>query len=151
MQTLKDRLNKLRPIYLICGYLLLLLILTYFKIQPYNYNLSSLIGLWKGFVELNPSLIDKAFVVYNDGGYDGQFFYLIAKSLFTEGLNSFPIMDSFFIRFNRIGLSLLAGSLSGIFGFDSYPIITLGLLTLFHIYSFKLLFGILDTELKYLS
>ena len=111
MQTLKDRLNKLRPIYLICGYLLLLLILTYFKIQPYNYNLSSLIGLWKGFVELNPSLIDKAFVVYNDGGYDGQFFYLIAKSLFTEGLNSFPIMDSFFIRFNRIGLSLLAGFL----------------------------------------
>ncbi|MBP9161722.1 MAG: hypothetical protein KBF99_01005 [Leptospiraceae bacterium] len=151
MQNLKDRLNTLNPIYLIWGYLLLLLILTYFKIQPYNYNLSSLIGLWKGFAELNPSLIDKAFVIYNDGGYDGQFFYLIAKSLFTEGLNSFPIMDSFFIRFNRIGLSLLAGFLSSIFGFGSYPIITLCLLTLFHIYSFKLLFGILDTEIKYLS
>ncbi len=151
MQNYKNRISRISPIFFICGYLLLIIVLIIFKIKPYNYNLSSLIGIWKGFAELNPGLIEKGFTIYNDGGYDGQFFYLISKSLFTEGFQSFPILDSFFLRFNRIGLSVLSGFLAFLFGFKFYPIITLIILISLHIYSFILLRKILDPEIKYLS
>ncbi len=151
MQNYKDKINQISPIFFICGYLLLIITLVIFKIKPYNYNLSSLLGIWKGFAELNPGLIEKGFIIYNDGGYDGQFFYLISKSLFTEGFQSFPILDSFFLRFNRIGLSVLSGFLANFFGFKFYPIITLIILISLHIYSFKLLQRMLEPGMKYLS
>ncbi len=151
MQNFKEKLNRINPFYVICGYLLLLLILLLFKIYPYGYNISALIGIWKGFAELNPDLIDKGFVIYNDGGYDGQFFYLISKSLFTGGVQSFPILDSFLLRFNRIGLPLLTGVLNFFTGFHFYPMTTLLLLVALHIYSFQVLYKILDSEIKYLA
>lgn len=151
MQNFKHRLNTINPCTIICGYLLLVGILIFFKISAYEYNLSSLIGIWKGFAVENSNLIDKGFVIYNDGGYDGQFFYLVSKSLFTEGIQSFPILDSFFLRFNRIGLPILAGVLNAIIGFQFYPISTLILLLFFHLLSFYLLYKILDSEIKYLS
>jgi hypothetical protein len=151
MQNFKHRLNTINPLFIICGYLSLVSILILLKIGSYEYNLSSLIGIWKGFADQNSNLINKGFVIYNDGGYDGQFFYLISKSLFTEGLQSFPILDSFFLRFNRIGLPVLAGVLNTIIGFQFYPITTFLLLLFFHLLSFYLLYKILDSEIKYLS
>ena len=151
MANFKILLNRVSPLYLICGYFLLFIALTLFKIQPYNFNISSLVGIWKGFVELNPTLIDKGFIIFNDGGYDGQFFYIISKSIFTNGLESFPILDSFYLRFNRLGLSLLSGFISIFVGFSFYPMITLLLLLFMHILSFFILYKMLKKSNKYLS
>ncbi|HMW03828.1 MAG TPA: hypothetical protein PK079_03540 [Leptospiraceae bacterium] len=144
-------LNKISPVYFISGYLLLVSLLTYIKITPYDLNLSSLIGLWQGFANLNSHLIDNNFIVFYDGGYDGQFFYLISKQLFMNGLENLPILDSFFIRFNRLGLSLLAGTFSYVIGFQYYAIITLLVLHFIHLMAFILIRKILSNENKYLS
>ncbi len=151
MLQFKNLLNRINLIYPICGYLLLVVLLVFFKIKFYNYNLSSLIGIWKGFSSLNPDLIEKNFIIFTEGGYDGQFFYLIAKSLYTSGLESFPVLDSFYLRFNRIGLPILSGMISKLFGFSNYSFITLSVLTLTHIYSFILLFKMLTSHNKLLS
>lgn len=151
MKKFKNFLNQINFIYMITIYIFLLLCLVFFKTKSYEFNISSLIGIWKGFAELNPTLIEKGFIVYNDGGYDGQFFYLISKSLFINGFDTFPILDSFYLRFNRLGLSLLSGTITSVFGFKYYPYTTLSLLTVFHIYSFFLLHKLLSYKNKYLS
>jgi len=151
MKKFKNFLNQINVFCMISIYILLLLCLVFFKTKSYEFNLSSLIGIWKGFAELNPTLIERGFILYNDGGYDGQFFYLISKSLFLNGLDSFPILDSFYLRFNRLGLPLLSGIITSIFGFKYYPYTTLSLLTFFHIYSFLLLYQLLISKNKYLS
>lgn len=147
----KFKLNKLSPYYFIGGYLLLISILVFFKTKPYNFNFSSLIGIWKGFADLNSNLIDKNFVILYDGGYDGQFFYIIGKQLFTSGLNSLPVLDSFYLRFNRIGLPILSGLTSSLISFKYYPIITLVVLNGLHILSFLIIRKILSEPNKYLS
>ncbi|MCW7492709.1 hypothetical protein ND861_08755 [Leptospira sp. 2 VSF19] len=106
--------------------------LIYSKTAPYEHSLSALIGIWEGFYQINPNLVDSQFVIYKSGGYDGQFFYFLAKDMFVGG-DWDLIVDSYHFRFHRIGLSLFVGLFSLIFGFTHYPIITL--LFLFLVFS----------------
>ncbi|MCP5496755.1 MAG: hypothetical protein H7A23_19570 [Leptospiraceae bacterium] len=131
-------------------YIILNVILIYYRIKPYDYNLSSMIGIWEGFLNLNPDFVDKGFVVYKSGGYDGQFFYLINQYL--SGVSSqLPILDSFSVRFTRIGLPLLTSIFSKIFGTKAYPVITLAILHLSHIMSFVMLKKLCKKEIRYLA
>lgn len=117
---------------------LLLSILILSKIQPYDNNLSSLIGIWEGFDSVNPGLVEPNFVVFPSGGYDGQFFFMIAKSLYNGSLDGL-ILDSFFFRIHRIALPALAGLPSSLIGWDQYPVIAVFLLWFFHFLSFLFL------------
>ena len=49
MRLLRNYINELKVVYPISGYLLLLAALVFFKVKIYNYNLSAMIGIWKGF------------------------------------------------------------------------------------------------------
>jgi hypothetical protein len=112
--------------------LLLIFFITAKKMFLYEGNLSALIGIWEGFFSLNPQFFPKGFVVHSDGGYDGQFFYLISRFLFDSNLSSPPILDSFELRFSRIGLPFLSG-IFGIFtDFSYYPLYTFFYLWAFH-------------------
>lgn len=131
-------------------YILLNIVLLYYRTLPYDFHLSSLIGIWEGFQNLNPDFINKGFVVYKEGGYDGQFFYLINQYLSHDDLGV-PILDSFSVRFNRIGFPLLTSVFSRILGSQFYPIITLGILHVSHIFSFLMLRKMCKEENRYLA
>ncbi|MGV3664635.1 MAG: AZOBR_p60025 family cell surface glycopolymer formation protein [Leptospira bouyouniensis] len=120
-----------------------------YKITPYDHSLSSLIGIWEGFYEINPNLVDPNFVIYKSGGYDGQFFYLLAKDLFNENDWSL-IVDSFYFRYHRIGLSFITGLFSHFLGSEHYPLITLTLLFFTFSASVYYLFKLLPDESKLL-
>lgn len=120
-----------------------------YKITPYDHSLSSLIGIWEGFYEINPNLVDPNFVIYKSGGYDGQFFYLLAKDLFNENDWSL-IVDSFYFRYHRIGLSFITGLFSHFLGSEHYPLITLTLLFFTFSASVYYLFKLLPDESKWL-
>lgn len=120
-----------------------------YKITPYDHSLSSLIGIWEGFYEINPNLVDPNFVIYKSGGYDGQFFYLLAKDLFTESDWSL-IVDSFYFRYHRIGLSFITGLVSHFLGSEHYPLIALTLLFFTFSASVYYLFKLLPDESKWL-
>lgn len=122
----------------------------YIKTAPYNHSLSSLIGIWEGFYEINPGLVDSHFVIYKSGGYDGQFFYLLAKDLFHEH-NWSLIVDSFYFRYHRIGLSFVTGVLSYTIGSEHYPIITLIVLLGTFAASVHCIFPLLPKESKWLT
>jgi hypothetical protein len=94
------------------------------KIHPYDNSLSALIGIWDGFAEINPAIVEPGFVVYKEGGYDGQFFYFLAKSLFSD-LKWEVIVDSYFFRLHRIGFTLLIGAPAAILGFKYYPVLAI--------------------------
>lgn len=121
------------------------------KTLPFQGNLSALIGVWEGFSLINPGYFPESFVVHSDGGYDGQFFYLIARYLFDPSFSFPPILDSFELRFSRIGLSFLAGFFSFFLGFDNYPYITFLLLWMAHFFASFLLYKKLqNTKYNYL-
>ncbi len=114
------------------------------RVGDYDYNLSSLLGIYEGFAKLNPHYREESFLLYKDGGYDGQFFYFIARYLFLENFSSFPVLDSFRLRFTRIGMPILSGFGSTLFGFEHYPPVTLLILVSVHLiasYLFKKLLG----------
>ncbi|MBE7413461.1 MAG: hypothetical protein HS129_15605 [Leptospiraceae bacterium] len=136
--------------YFVAMYIALKILLIVFLIKPYNYNLWSLVGIWDGFFKLNPKYFCKGIIVFQNGGYDGQFFYLITKYLVTENI-SLPILDSFYLRFHRIGLSLVLFPFIKIFGVSIYPFVLSTLLTLFHLLSFYSLKALCETDKKYFS
>ena len=114
------------------------------RVGEYENNISSLLGIYEGFAKLNPHYREESFLLYKEGGYDGQFFYFIARYLFLENFSSFPVLDSFRLRFTRIGMSLLGGFGSSIFGFEHYPLVTLLILVSVHLiasYLFKKILG----------
>ncbi|MCG6146269.1 AZOBR_p60025 family cell surface glycopolymer formation protein [Leptospira bandrabouensis] len=123
--------------------------LIYYKTAPYEHSISALIGIWEGFYEINPNLVDSQFVIYKSGGYDGQFFYFLAKDMFVGG-DWDLIVDSYHFRFHRMGLSLFVGLFSSIFGFSHYPLVTL--LFLFVVFSLSVfsLFSLLPDSKKWL-
>ena len=129
----------------ILSFCILTFILIGVKISPYHYNLSALLGIWQGFVDLNPGYIPKDFIVFQNGGYDGQFFFILARYIYEDNLN-FPVLDSFYFRFHRIGLSLLVGFLCKFLGFEFYPLLCLAILLGLHIFSFSLLCKLLPEE-----
>ncbi|MCW7470912.1 AZOBR_p60025 family cell surface glycopolymer formation protein [Leptospira kanakyensis] len=122
--------------------------LVYFKTAPYGHSLSALIGIWEGFYEINPNLVDSHFVIYKSGGYDGQFFYFLAKDLFDSG-DWGLIVDSYHFRFHRIGLSLFTGFFSHFLGFSYYPAITLSFLFLVFFLSVFCLYSLLPEKSKW--
>ncbi len=142
--------KRLFPILSIFVFLVLISIIIFLRIRNYDFNLSSLILIWKGFADLNPSYIPSGFIIFEEGGYDGQFFFLLAKYLYSVGDVNFPILDSFFFRFHRLGLSWIVGSFGSIFGWQFYPHIALILLLSFHILSSLTLYSLLTEEFKYL-
>lgn len=119
-----------------------------FKTAPYDHSLSALIGIWEGFYEINPNLVDSNFVIYKSGGYDGQFFYLLAKDLFVSS-DWDLIVDSYHFRFHRLGLSLLAGSISNLVGFFYYPMVTLTILFSTFLISVFCLYSLLPESKKW--
>ncbi|TGM51703.1 hypothetical protein EHQ91_16970 [Leptospira biflexa] len=140
---------KLRHLWIVMFFFILgVLGLIYFKTAPYGHSLSSLIGIWEGFYEINPNLVDSHFVIYKTGGYDGQFFYLLAKDLFNENDWSL-IVDSFYFRYHRIGLSFIAGFISHFLGSEYYPLITLILLFFTFLSSVYCLFQLLPNQSKW--
>lgn len=122
--------------------------LIFFKTAPYDHSLSALIGIWEGFYEINPNLVDSNFVIYKSGGYDGQFFYLLAKDLFVS-TDWDLIVDSYHFRFHRLGLSLLAGSISNLVGFFYYPMVTLTILFSTFLISVFCLYSLLPESKKW--
>lgn len=122
--------------------------LIFFKTAPYDHSLSALIGIWEGFYEINPNLVDSNFVIYKSGGYDGQFFYLLAKDLFVSS-DWDLIVDSYHFRFHRLGLSLLAGSISNLVGFSYYPMVTLAILFSTFLISVFCLYSLLPESQKW--
>lgn len=122
--------------------------LIFFKTAPYDHSLSALIGIWEGFYEINPNLVDSNFVIYKSGGYDGQFFYLLAKDLFVSS-DWDLIVDSYHFRFHRLGLSLLAGAISNLVGFFYYPMVTLTILFSTFLISVFCLYSLLPESKKW--
>lgn len=122
--------------------------LIYYKIAPYEHSLSALIGIWEGFYEINPNLVDSNFVIYKSGGYDGQFFYFLAKDLFVGG-DWDLIVDSYHFRFHRMGLSLFVGAVSMVVGFSYYPLVTLLFLFLVFSVSVFCLYSLLPETKKW--
>ncbi|MCC5813468.1 MAG: hypothetical protein JJT78_01820 [Leptospira sp.] len=143
--------KKLFPILSSTGFIIFLGILVVLKIRFYDGNLSALIGIWQGFHELNPGYIPAGFVVFQEGGYDGQFFFLLSRYIFESENLPFPILDSFYFRFHRLGLSLLTGYPLSTIGFEYYAGFTLALLTIIHIISFHMMHSALPDKKKYLS
>ena len=120
--------------------LVLIILVTFRKVFFYNGNLTTLIGIWEGFYILNPNYFLENFVIHSEGGYDGQFFYLIARYLYDSKFTYPPILDSFELRFSRIGLSLLSGFFCFWFGFEYYAQVTFFLLWSFHFLATYLLY-----------
>ncbi|MCX7997839.1 MAG: hypothetical protein N3A69_02655 [Leptospiraceae bacterium] len=133
-----------------CLAFLLISILTAIGLSKYSYNFTAFLYVWEGFYKLNPQVFFENFVIHTQGGYDGQFFYLIAHYLFSN--SSPPILDAFELRFRRIGLSLLGGSLGKIFGWKNYALVTFVMLWFFHLFSSFLLYKMLErSKQQYLS
>ncbi|MCE9500725.1 MAG: hypothetical protein K8R21_09525 [Leptospira sp.] len=132
-------------------YLLLEAVLILFKIRPYDYNINSLIGIWDGFIKLNQPYLERGLVIFKDGGYDGQFFYFISKFLYNPELTTLPVLDSFYLRFSRIGFPLITGFFVKFTGFWLYSWITLFLLNALHIISYFLVRSRCAGENKNLS
>lgn len=131
----------LKLLLVVFSFLFLVVFLTLASLHKYNYNTTAFVYAWEGFYLLNLSFFPKGFVIHTQGGYDGQFFYLIARSLFSE-LGS-PILDAFELRFRRIGLSILGGVLGFIFGWENYSISTFIILWILHLLSCVALYKLL--------
>lgn len=121
--------------------LCLVVLLTLITLKKYNYNFTALIYVWEGFYNLNSDSFPKGFVIHTQGGYDGQFFYLIAHYLFSE--DKPPFLDAFELRFRRIGLSILGGLIGYFCGWENYAFLTFVLLWGFHFFSSFLLYEML--------
>jgi hypothetical protein len=139
-----------KPILVFVLAVLLVLGITVRKVYPYHGNFSVLIGIWEGFYLLNPGYFPENFVVHSDGGYDGQFFYLVARYLYDPSFSYPPILDAFELRFSRIGLSLLSGFFSFFSGFSFYPYITFVILWVTHFLASYLIYNqYKDTEYNF--
>lgn len=134
----------------ICIFIFCYSFLIYWKLSPYSGAFSALIGIWEGFAEINPDIVDSGFVIFRDGGYDGQFFYYLAKSMFTD-VSWDLIVDSYAFRLHRIGLTLFLGVPSYFFGFQFYPLIGAILPILVFLYSAKCLYNLFSDDKKYLT
>jgi len=145
-----ERLNRFSPIVAICVFLVLTALILVVRSAPYEYELSSLIGMQQEFFDLNPASAFEGLVVYRDSGYDGQFFYLIARFLFDPDMPE-PVMDTYRMRMGRIGMSLLAGLFTAPFGWQHYAIVTIVLLNGVFMLSFLALREMLTDRFRYLS
>lgn len=141
------------PTYSIMIYIAITVGLLLIHIAPYNYQMSSLIALDLQFYEanskMNPTASFEDMVVLNSG-YDGQFFYLIARKIYDPTFTDIRL-DTYSMRMGRIGMSLIVGLPSLLIGWNHYALISFVLLQLLHIVSFLALKELLSDKNKYLS
>lgn len=154
MQRILDRathrLNRSSPFAPIALFLIVVILLTAARIAPYGYRMSALIGMEQQFIDLNPGATFEGIVVFKDSGYDGQFFYLIARFLFDPDMPE-PVLDTYRMRMGRIGMSLLVGLPVSLFGWQSYALIAFAILQLVHILAFLSLRSMLSEKNRYLA
>jgi hypothetical protein len=133
-----------------CIFLILMISIDLKKTSYYDFNQSSLINFWEGFHTLNEGYTETEFVIHRKGGYDGQFFFINAKYLYSKSL-PFPKLDSFDLRFSRIGLSIIVGFFCFLTSFKYYSLICLIVLISFHLVSFYILYSILEEKIRHFS
>ncbi len=133
-----------------CIFLILMISINVKKTYNYDFNQSSLINFWEGFHTLNASYPESEFVIHKKGGYDGQFFFMNAKYIYSKNI-PFPNLDSFDLRFSRIGLSLIVGFFCFLTSFQYYALICLIVLISFHLASFFMLYSHLDEKTRHFS
>lgn len=119
--------DSIPPLLWVIAFFAIVSILTWFRVAPYGGNLSALITLQAEFAEANPAARFPGLVVLRESGYDGQFFYLLARYLFDADM-PMPILDTYTMRMGRIGMSALCGLVTSFFGWQHYPLVTLVLL-----------------------
>ena len=153
MRFLSDSIQTKSIFYIsnILIFLLLMLMVYQKEMSIYGHNPSSLIKIHSELADLNKKYIAKNQILFTEGGYDGQFFYMISKYLYSPEITEKPIMDTYRLRFRRIGLPILSGYFSSITTFQFYPQITFSILILFHISSFILFSKTLGNHYYYLS
>lgn len=144
------RLNRSSPFAPIALFLIVVILLTAARIAPYGYRMSALIGMEQQFIDLNPGATFEGIVVFKDSGYDGQFFYLIARDLFDPSFDE-PVLDTYRMRMGRIGMSLLVGLPASLLGWQSYGLIAFAILQLVHILAFLSLRSMLSEKNRYLA
>lgn len=145
-----DPLNRMGIVVPIAVFSVVILLLTAARIAPYDFRMSSLLGMQQEFIDLNPDAAFDGMVVFNESGYDGQFFYLVARSIFDPSMPT-PILDTYRMRMGRIGMSLLVGLPAWLAGWDAYPLIAFFLLQLIHIVAFVALRSMLSEQNRYLA
>jgi hypothetical protein len=118
-------------------------ILIYSRTKPYGFQMSSLIGIEQQMAELNPSYIDSGTIIFTKDGYDGEFFYFFSKYFFDSKHHPFPVIDSVYFRFHRIGMPILTGAFSRILSWEFYPWIVVGLYNIFFVLSYFLFLKLL--------
>lgn len=150
LDHLTHRLNHLSPFAPIALFLTVVVLLTAARIAPYDYRMSALIGMEQQFIDLNPKATFEGFVVFRDSGYDGQFFYLIARYLFDPSFSE-PVLDTYRMRMGRIGMSLLVGLPASLLGWQNYALIAFAILQLIHILAFLSLRSMLSEKNRYLA
>jgi len=148
--ALKESLQA-HPFFFIPGYIFLATLLLFFSIRPYEYNINALVGVWDGFIKLNQPYVQRGLVIFKDGGYDGQFFYFISRFLYSPELTTLPVLDSFYLRFNRIGFPLISGFFVNFFGFKFYSWVTFIILNAMHIFSYSAIRSLCANDRKKLS
>lgn len=127
------------------------IVLIYSRIKPYDFDLTALIGIEAQMAELNPSYIQPGTILFTKDGYDGEFFYFFSKYFLDPNISQFPIIDSVYFRFHRIGMPILAGSLSRVFSWDYYPLIVIVLYNLFFVFSYFLFLKLLSQKEPWLA
>jgi hypothetical protein len=111
-----------------------------------------LIRIHSHFSNLNNNYNHNNFIIFTDGGYDGQFFYYITRFLFDDRVGEeIPYLDSAIFRMKRIGMPILLGLINYPNDFRYYSEFTFVFLTFFHLLSFLILHISLSNETKYLS
>lgn len=150
LDRVTHRLNRSSPFAPIALFLIVVILLTAARIAPYGYRMSALIGMEQQFIDLNPGATFEGIVVFKDSGYDGQFFYLIARDLFDPSFDE-PVLDTYRMRMGRIGMSLLVGLPASLLGWQSYGLIAFAILQLVHILAFLSLRSMLSEKNRYLA
>lgn len=145
-----ERLNRFSPAVAVSIFLVLSVLILIVRSAPYGYELSSLIGMQQEFFDLNPASTFNGLVVYKDSGYDGQFFYLIARFLFDPDMPE-PVLDTYRMRMGRVGMSLLVGLPVSLFGWQSYALIAFAILQLVHILAFLSLRSMLSEKNRHMA
>lgn len=117
------------------------------RISKYEWNPTALTGFGcfspdVCFAEQNRKILPEDAVVFRSGGYDGQFYYYIAASIFS---GERPGLDSYPFRMARIGYPLIA-SPGYFFGPGFLNLFMTALLLFFHVIGYLFLYRFLEVQ-----
>ncbi|MCS7205833.1 MAG: hypothetical protein NZ853_09055 [Leptospiraceae bacterium] len=150
LKRIQEIISKIPLYYFYTIYLamMILLIIFYTKQAEFNWNL--LLHIHEEFIQLNDRMKFKDMVVLKNEGYDGQFFYYIARYIYEKEV-FFLYLDSSEFRFLRIFPSFVYGFVPAIYGWELYTywVIFINIVLLF--ISTKMLHIILPQNQKYIA